>query len=136
MNKRLPYVYAFKVDDVVRIIGKGTNGRVQVYYAMLRALERNPRKRVRSVFRKLFDAHILGAKIKHEYIKCDLTDKQAYAQEKRLIAYYRKHYPGQLWNLADGGSGFPILSPDALAEMNSRKSASLLKFYSDPEARA
>jgi hypothetical protein len=111
-RRRNFYVYAIKVDGVVRYIGKGSNGRVHVHMSAVRALVRKTRKHVRGIHRKLHHAHTGGAKIAHKFVKSGLTECQVYAAEARVIANYRKYRPGQLWNLTDGGSGYPILTPE------------------------
>jgi len=133
MSKRRNfYVYAIKVDRVVRYIGKGSNGRVHAHMSAVRALVRKTRKHVRGFHRKLHHAHTGGSEITHKFVKRGLTECQAYAAEARIIANYRKSQPGQLWNVTDGGSGYPILTPEQHAEVSARKSASLKKYYSDP----
>jgi hypothetical protein len=154
-NKRNAYVYAIKVDGVVRIIGKGTNGRVHDYMSAMRGIARGTRKCKGIVQRKLYAAYKDGAKITHEFVERELTHSQAFNREAVLIDDYNERFRGQLWNVVPGGGGFnpSMLTPQALAVLkaiaseaskrrwdaldaravhSAKVSAALLEFYFDP----
>ncbi len=83
------YVYGIHVDGVLRYIGKGTNGRM--YAHMKEVRQRLTRKfklkNVSPIFqRKLTEAVIKGATVEEIVIADNLTSKQAYQREHRLMA--------------------------------------------------
>ena len=94
------YVYAIKVDGVVRYIGKGTGRRYAGHLAKVRQLDRRqadgldatPPSRFYSL---LLDAYRRGLKIEPVIVSDGLADRDAY----RLEIETRKQYPAkQLWN--------------------------------------
>jgi hypothetical protein len=102
---RLPkrsYIYAIRVDGVLRYIGKGTDGRM--YAHMNEVRQRLTRKfKLKNIWplfqRKLTEAVINGAVIEEIIVADNLTSKQAYKLEYRHLE--RMVYAGnreQLWN--------------------------------------
>jgi hypothetical protein len=96
------YVYAIRVDGVLRYIGKGCNGRM--YAHMKEVRQRLTRKfnlkNVRPIFqRKLTEAVIKGAIVEEIVLADNLTSRQAYKLEYRHfeeIVHAEKR--SQLWN--------------------------------------
>ena len=99
------YVYAILIDEVVRYIGKGRNGRM--YAHLIEAKRSAARCGARTtqlsprMHRRLVEAIRSGAVIKEEIIVGGLTDRQAYRLENRLIAEFHKFRTDQLWNTID-----------------------------------
>jgi hypothetical protein len=102
---RSAYVYAILVDEVVRYVGKGRNGRM--YAHLIEAKRSATRCRARPMqvgprmHRRLVEAVRSGADIKEKTIVGGLTDRQAYRLETRLIAEFHKFRTDQLWNTLD-----------------------------------
>jgi hypothetical protein len=101
------YVYAIYVDEVVRYIGKGSNGRM--YFHAIEAQRINGR-RARGAktdqtstrfYRKLAEAMRRGAAIREEIVLSGLTNKAAYRLEKQKIEELYKLDRRQLWNTID-----------------------------------
>jgi hypothetical protein len=96
------YVYAIRVDGVLRYIGKGCNGRM--YAHMKEVRQRLTRKfnlkNVRPIFqRKLTEAVMKGAVVEEIVLADDLTSRQAYKLEYRHLeemVHAEKRW--QLWN--------------------------------------
>jgi hypothetical protein len=106
MNKGF-YVYAIYIDEVVRYIGKGSNGRM--YFHVIEAQRINGR-RARGAktdqtstrfYRKLAEAMRRGAAIREEIVLSGLTNKAAYRLEKQKIEELYKLDRRQLWNTID-----------------------------------
>jgi hypothetical protein len=101
------YVYAIYVDEVVRYIGKGSNGRV--YFHVIEAQRINGRRACGAktdrtstkFYRKLAEAMRRGAAIREEIVLRGLTNKAAYRLEKQKIEELYKRDQGQLWNTID-----------------------------------
>ena len=110
------YVYVLLVDDVVRYVGKGRNGRM--YSHLLEA----KRSAVRCapdtsglyprMHRKLVEAVRAGSQVAESVIVSGLTDKAAYRRESRIIGEFHKHRAGQLWNTIDERFMDPRFLPD------------------------
>jgi hypothetical protein len=105
-NKQF-YVYAIYVDEVVRYIGKGSNGRM--YFHVIEAQRINGR-RARGAktdqtstkfYRKLAEAMRRGAAIREAIVLSGLTNKAAYRLEKQKIEELHKLDRRQLWNTID-----------------------------------
>lgn len=101
------YVYAIYIDEVVRYIGKGSNGRM--YFHVIEAQRINGR-RARGAktdqtgtrfYRKLAEAMRRGAAIREEIVLSGLTNKAAYRLEKQKIEELYKLDRRQLWNTID-----------------------------------
>jgi hypothetical protein len=110
------YVYAIRVDGVVRYIGKGRNGRI--YSHMIEALRtaNKPGVKIANLsphFRKkLVSAIRRGAKIKEKIVTANLSADAAYAIERHMIGSLHKNHPGQLWNTIDERFMSPEYLPD------------------------
>ena len=106
------YVYAIYVDDVLRYIGKGTNGRV--YAHMREVRQRLTRKfKLKSVSpifqQKLTEAVIKGAVVEEIVIADNLTSKQAYELEhRRMEEMVHDGKRAQLWNVVPPSISRPL----------------------------
>jgi hypothetical protein len=105
LEEQLPkrsYVYAIRIDGVLRYIGKGTNGRMYAHMKEVRQrLTRKFKLKNVSPFfqRKLTEAVVKGAVIEEIVLADNLTSKQAYKLEYGHLE--RMVYAGnreQLWN--------------------------------------
>lgn len=136
MNRKRFYVYAIKVDGIVRYIGKGTNGRMRFHYTVALPMIANGSKRYRSRFyTKLYDAWSKGATITAAVVADGLTEKQANKGERAVIADYRARKPGQLWNVQPGGdNGMAELWSDP--EWKTKQSALIKLSLTTPRIRA
>jgi hypothetical protein len=99
------YIYALIVDDVVRYIGKGRNGRMYTHLIEAKCTSARcpaetahlyPRKH-----RKLVEAVRAGSQIIETVITSGLADRAAYRLESRMIGEFHKFRAGQLWNTID-----------------------------------
>lgn len=97
------YVYAIRVDGVVRYIGKGTNGRMFAHMKEVRQRLTRPfkLKNISPPFQlRLTEAVVQGAAVEEVVLADDLTSKEAYKLEYR---YFEKLvHEGkrrQLWNV-------------------------------------
>jgi hypothetical protein len=110
------YVYEIRVNEVVRYVGKGRNGRV--YSHMIEAKRTEKRCGVNTDHlypyfnRKLVEAIRRGSTVTEKIIISDLTDEDAYRIEKQMIGKLHKLSPGQLWNTIDER----FLDPEYLPE--------------------
>jgi hypothetical protein len=93
------------VDGVVRYIGKGRKDRIGTHVIDARRTAKrcgfdtshlHPRWH-----RRLVDALRAGLTVTTHKIKCDMTDKDVYRLEGKLIANYHRFWPDQLWNTID-----------------------------------
>jgi hypothetical protein len=97
------YVYGIHVEGVLRYIGKGTNGRM--YAHMKEVRQRLTRKfKLKNVSpkfqQKLTESVIKGAVIEEIIIADNLTSKQAYELEHRLMEkMVHDGKRAQLWNV-------------------------------------
>src|SRR5262245_53480758 len=98
------YVYAIKVDGVVRYIGKGRRYRLIEHRRIARELNRRraagEKIKARRVHNKLAKAIRNGSVIEHDVIAFNLSDDVAYDRERSEIA---NAPAGQLWNVKAGG---------------------------------
>jgi hypothetical protein len=101
------YVYAIKVDGIIRYIGKGTGNRSKrhVGHAFRIELERANGKRPKAglFYNKLAKAARNGSVVEDEILVSGLSDEEAYALEIEWIAKFPAE---QLWNFRSGGQGF------------------------------
>jgi hypothetical protein len=115
------YVYAVRVDGIIRYIGKGRGGRADSHKLAARRLneQRSRGKVVRaSKFEnKLAAALRRGAFIEAAVLESGLSDSEAFEREVALIAEWR----ASLWNVLPGGVGG---DPDFFR-----------KFWADPKNR-
>ena len=110
------YVYALRVDGVVRYVGKGRNGRMYTH----RIEAKRSAARCAShtsglgprMHRKLVEAVRAGSQVAESVIASGLTDKGAYRLESRIIGEFHKHRAGQLWNTIDERFMDPQYLPD------------------------
>jgi hypothetical protein len=104
------YVYEVRVDGIVRYIGKGIGARMGRHVQAARRInaKRAAGLRVRALLfhNKLAKALRDGSNIEAGFIRCDMTDEEAYALERDLIAGFSE---GQLWNICEGGGKFTAL---------------------------
>lgn len=100
------YVYAIKVDGVVRYIGKGRRKRALEHLRkakeVLRLRAAGQRPRVSTLYRRLSAALEAGARIEHEVMVNGLTDEDALYREFLEIDALPA---SQLWNTVPGGVG-------------------------------
>jgi hypothetical protein len=136
-TKRDAFVYAIKVDGIVRYIGKGTNRRIKEHIWVVQKILRGQEPDyAKLVHYKLAEAKRSGATITSEIVAKEMTSAEAYEHEKRLVAEDRANAPGQLWNVASGGAGFPSdLAPELLAEITAKVSKKAKLRWSNPEWR-
>jgi hypothetical protein len=99
------YVYAIRVDGVVRYIGKGRNGRMYYHVIDAKRLASKPEVKIRNLvphWRKMLVSAVRrGAKIAEKTLATDLSDNEAYIMERHMIGTYHKRRTGQLWNTID-----------------------------------
>jgi hypothetical protein len=97
------YVYALKVDGVVRYIGKGMDGRMSWHVAEARSINRRrdaglPLKPKMKFHLPLAAAIRAGAKVTETKLAKGLTEAEAWRIEASKIAAIEARRPGQLWN--------------------------------------
>jgi hypothetical protein len=121
MKKDMAYVYAIKVDGVVRYIGKGRGRRVYDHVSKARgiALRRIVGETVQTTlfYKKLSHALLNGRQIEEVILVGGLSDEEAFNYEIRTISSHTN-----LWNLEPGGQG--------------RTSESVKLQWTNPEVRA
>lgn len=111
-RKKLCYVYEYRMDGVVRYVGKGTGNRDQIHLAI--AAQLNARRArgemVRSLrwYNELAKALRAGRTIEIVHVADGLTDMEAFALEAKIITDHGRSDlgSGALYNAADGGQGF------------------------------
>lgn len=100
------YVYAIKVDGIIRYIGKGRRYRVLEHFRYAREINRRRAagQKVQAIYfhNKLAKAFRENGSLTYEIIASGLTDDAAYERERVEILAFPK---GQLWNLREGGMG-------------------------------
>lgn len=133
MNKRF-YVYAIRVNRVVRYIGKGTNGRVHEHMMWVRLIEAGTKPRA-TFHKRLHAVWKQGAKITHSILLKQLSERDALKHERRIIAEYRADHPRQLWNVQPGGEG-GLAEIWADPEWKAKQSALIKAALTTPEVRA
>ena len=107
VTKQRFYVYAVRVDGVVRYIGKGSTGREHFHAIEARRINSrrargaNTDGTTTNFYRKLAEAVRHGASITEEIMIDGLTDQEAYRIEKQKIEELHKQNRGLLWNTID-----------------------------------
>jgi len=100
-NGKVYYVYAIKVDDVVRYIGKGSNDRMFEHVKQAKQLIKDGKKSDRppsECVKNLARAIRRSAEVSVEKWVTGLTESQAHHHEHAHVWRISKHNPGQLWN--------------------------------------
>lgn len=104
MNKA--YVYELVVDGIVRYIGKGTNGRLNVHLKIAKGINkrraRGEKVKTTKFYNKLAKEVLNKVIISSKIIIANLSDEEAFEQEVIAIASFPN---GQLWNVMTGGNG-------------------------------
>lgn len=78
-------------------------------------------------FKCMYNSHRCDVRIKYD----NLTEKEAFAQEKELINYYRNNTTFRLTNQTDGGEGSSGWKPSQ--EIKEKMSKALKKKWNDPD---
>jgi hypothetical protein len=94
------YVYAVRVDGIVRYIGKGTGRRLNAHMKIVRSMARRRAAgesviAVSMFYDKLFRAYVAGSTIDHEILCDGLSNADAYRTE---IEVKKGFEAAQLWN--------------------------------------
>jgi len=93
------------VDGVIRYIGKGRKDRLEAHVIDAKRTAKRCGADTAHLYprwhRRLVDALRAGCTVTTYKIKCDMTDKEAYQLEGKLIAKYHRFKTDQLWNTID-----------------------------------
>lgn len=131
------YVYAIRVDGVVRYIGKGIGRRVHRHMNIVRSVARRRAAgeivRTSHFYNRLTKAWLGGAEIDEIIIIEEVTNEQACKIEIKEIAERKS----QLWNTYPGGDGGAVKGLRKLtAEQKYRIAESNRKTWADPQLKA
>lgn len=131
------YVYAIRVDGVVRYIGKGIGRRVHRHLNIVRSVARRRAAgeivRTSHFYNRLTKAWLGGAEIDEVIIVDEVTNEEACKIEIKEIAKRKS----QLWNTYPGGDGGTVKGFRTLtAEQKHRIAESNRKTWADPKLKA